>query len=490
MRRGEPALVEYDLVIRHGTVATASEVRRCDVGIAGGVIAALADRIEGGRRTIDAGGLLVLPGGIDSHVHLAQRGPMGPTHADDFESGTVAAACGGNTTIIAFANQFKGQSLRATVEHYATLAAPKAMIDYGIHMIVSDPTETVLGKELPALIERGYTSLKVFMTVDAFKLDDRQILDVLAAARREGALVLVHAENHDVIGWLSDRLLQAGQHAPKYHAVARPPLAEREATHRALTLSEVADTPILIVHVSAGEAVEQIEQARGRGIRVFAETCTHYLLLTADDLDRPGLEGAKYMCAPPMRDRAHQEALWRALERGVFDVVSSDHAPFSFDSADGKKRHGEDAPFSRIANGLPGIETRLPLLFSEGVLTGRIDLPRFVALSATNAARIYGLYPRKGVIAIGADADLALWDPTRDVLITKSILHDRTDYTPYEGRKVRGWPVMTLSRGDVVWNDGKVRGQPGRGQFLPRRRFPAAAVVGGTPADGSSAAVE
>ena len=464
-------MAEYDVVIRNGTVATASEVMRCDIGIAGGRIATLADRIEGGRHSIDASGRIVVPGGIDSHVHLAQRGPMGPQHADDFESGSIAAACGGNTTIIPFANQFKGQSLRAVVDDYAKLAEGKAVIDYGIHMIVSDPTETVLGQELPALIRRGFTSFKVFMTVDAFKLDDRQILDVLATARREGALVLVHAESHDVIGWLSDRLMQSGQREPKYHAVARPPLAEREATHRAITLAEIAETPILIVHVSAREAIEQIEQARARGFRVFAETCPHYLFLSAADLDRPGLEGAKYMCAPPLRDKADQDCVWRALERGTFDVFSSDHAPFCFDSAQGKKLHGEHAPFTKIANGMPGIETRLPLLFSEGVQKGRIDLPRFVALSATNAAKIYGLYPRKGTLAIGADADIAIWDAGREVTITKSILHDRMDYTPYEGMRVTGWPVMTLSRGEVVWDDGQVLGRPGRGQFLPRERF-------------------
>jgi dihydropyrimidinase len=285
---------------------------------------------------------------------------------------------------------------------------------------------------------------------------------------------MVHAESHDVIAWLSDRLLQANQSAPKYHALARPALAEREATHRAITLSEIAGVPILIVHVSAREAIEQIEQARARGVRVLAETCPHYLVLSAEDLDRPGLEGAKYMCAPPMRSKDNQELVWSALQRGVFDVFSSDHAPFCFDSAEGKKLHGPHAPFTKIANGMPGIETRLPLLFSEGVVAGRIDLPRFVALSATNAAKIYGLYPRKGTLAVGADADIAIWDPNREVTITKSILHDRMDYTPYEGLKITGWPVKTLSRGECVWDDGRVLGRPGRGRFLPRDRFGAA----------------
>jgi dihydropyrimidinase len=472
-----PAVPAYDLVIRDGTVVSASEVVRCDVGVKGGVITGMAARLEGGHRSIDANGLLVLPGGIDSHVHLAQRGPMGAKHADDFESGTIAAACGGNTTIIPFANQPKGQSLQATVDAYAKLAESQAVIDYGIHLIVSDPTETVLSQELPGLVARGYTSLKVFMAVDAFRLEDRQILDVLAVARREGALVLVHAENHDIVDWLSERLVAAGQRAPRFHAVARPVPAEREATHRAITLSEVADTPILVVHVSAREAIDQIEAARGRGVRVFAETCPHYLLLGVGDLDRPGLEGAKYMCAPPLRDPSDREHVWQALQRGVFDVYSSDHAAFCFGGADGKMRHGDDAPFTRIANGLPGIETRLPLLFSEGVQKGRIDLPRFVALAATNAARLYGLYPRKGSILIGADADLALWDPTRVVTIRKAMLHDRTDYTPYEGLEVQGWPVMTIARGEVVWDDGRVVGRPGRGRFVPRGRFPGPGAV-------------
>jgi dihydropyrimidinase len=466
-------MADFDLVIRNGTVATASEVMHCDVGIVGGVIAALGRRLGSAERDIDATGLIVLPGGIDAHCHLAQRGPMGPQHADDFESGTRSAACGGTTTIIPFANQFKGQSLRAAVEHYHTLAEGRALIDYAFHMIVSDPTETVLGQELPALIRRGYTSFKVFMTVDAFRLDDRQVLDVLATAKREGALVMVHAENHDVIAWLSERLVRAGKSAPKYHAEARPAPVEREATHRAITLSEIAETPILIVHVSAREAVEEIERARARGLTVFAETCPHYLVLSVDDLDRPGLEGAKFMCAPPMREKANQEHLWRALERGVFDLLSSDHAPFRYAGDRGKKLHGEHAPFTKVANGLPGLETRLPLLFSEGVLEGRIDLPGFVALSATNAAKIYGLYPKKGTLAVGADADIAIWDSRREVTIAKAVLHDDMDYTPYEGRQVTGWPVMTLSRGEVVWDDGKVLAKPGRGRFLPRERFQA-----------------
>jgi len=473
---------DFDLVIRRGLVATASDAVVCDVGVTNGRIAALGAALPKGSKEIDAQGLLVLPGGIDSHCHLAQRGPSGSRHADDFLSGTVSAACGGNTTIMPFANQMKGQSLRAVVDDYHRLAVGKAVIDYAFHMIISHPTPAVLGQELPALVASGHTSFKVFMTVDAFMLDDRQILEVLEAARREGALVMVHAENNDAIAFLSERLLREGRTEPKYHAVARPMAVEREATHRAISFAEITDVPILIVHVSGREAIEQIEWARQRGLKIYAETCPQYLFLSAEDLDRPGLEGAKFMCAPPMRGKENQQSVWQALQRGTFDVFSSDHAPFRFAGPDGKCLHGAGAPFTKVANGLPGLETRLPLLFSEGVGKGRIGLGDFVALSATNAARVYGLYPRKGTIAVGSDADIAIWDPDREVTITKSILHDKADYTPYEGMTVRGWPVMTLSRGEVLWEDGKVLATPGRGEFLPcerpRAALPAAAASG------------
>jgi len=331
----------------------------------------------------------------------------------------------------------------------------------------------VLGQELPALIRDGYTSFKIYLTYDALKLDDRQTLEVLALARREGAMVMIHAENHDVIAFLTERLLAAGHAAPKFHTIAHAALAEREATYRAISLAELIDVPVLIVHVSGREAIEQIAWARGRGLRIYAETCPQYLFLTGDDLDQPGIEGARCMCSPPPRDAANQEFVWRGLETGVFDVVSSDHAPYRMD-ASGKLKHGANAPFKVIANGVPGLEVRLPLLFSEGVRKGRLDLTRFVELTATNAAKLYGLYPRKGTIAIGSDADIAIWDPEKAVRIRQQDLHDAMDYTPYEGREVVGWPVVTISRGDVIWRDGKVIARPGRGEFL-RCELPAMA---------------
>jgi dihydropyrimidinase len=460
-------MAEFDLVIRGGTVATAADVFAADLGIAGGRIVAIAQSLAGGRAEIDATGKLVLPGGVDAHCHLDQPTTDGSVCADDFRTGTIAAACGGTTTVIPFAAQMKGHSLREAVEDYHRRAAGKAVVDYAFHLIVSDPTEQVLGQELPALIRDGYTSFKIYMTYDDLKLNDRQILEVLALARREGAMVMVHAENADVIGWLTDKLEAAGLTQPRHHATSRPAAVEREATHRAISLAEIVGVPILLVHVSAREAVEQIRWARARGLPVFAETCPQYLYLTEDDLAKPGFEGAKCLCSPPPRDKANQEAIWQGLRDGVFQVFSSDHAPTRYDDPKGKMIRGKGAPFRYVPNGVPGIETRLPLLFS-GIAEGRIDLTTFVALTATNPARMYGIYPRKGTIAIGADADIVLWDPAREVTIANDRLHHAVDFTPYEGIRVKGWPVLTLSRGEVVWRDGDaVTAAPGRGAFLP-----------------------
>ena len=340
-----------------------------------------------------------------------------------FESGTRSALCGGTTTIIPFAAQQRGQSLRQAVTDYHARADGKAYVDYAFHLIISDPSEQVLGQELPALIKDGYTSFKIYLTYESLKLDDRQVLDVLACARSEGALVMVHAENHDIIGWLTEKLLAAGRSAPKFHAAAHAAVGEGEATQRAIALSEITDTPILIVHVSAQEAMEQIAAAQARGLRIYGETCPQYLFLTAADLDRPGFEGAKYVCSPPPRDAANQEHVWRGLAGGLFQVFSSDHAPYRFAGPDGKQMHGADAAFHKIANGVPGLEVRLPLLFSEGVGKGRIDLQAFVALTSTNPARMYGLYPRKGTIAVGSDADIVIWDDDREVTISNDMLH-------------------------------------------------------------------
>jgi len=463
----QDTMSELDVVITGGAVATIGGVIDCDVGIHNGSIAILARNLGAkGRQVIDASGKLVLPGGIDSHCHIAQLSSSGLETADDFESGTRSAAAGGNTCLIPFAAQHRGQTLRHTIEQYHARADGKAIIDYAFHLIISDATDEAIREELPALIEEGYTSFKIYMTYDLLKLNDREILNVLATARSHGAMVMVHAENHDVIGWLTERLLAAGHEAPKYHSAAHTEIAESEATHRAIALAEIVDLPILIVHVSAKEAINEIARARARGLKIFGETCPQYLFLTAKDLDRPGFEGAKFMCSPPPRDAENQRSVWRALETGVLEVFSSDHAPYRYSGTDGKAAAGQNAAFHKVANGVPGLEVRLPLLFSEGVGKGRLSLESFVNLAATRASKLYGLYPRKGTIAVGADADIAIWDPDKTVTIRHELLHDNMDYTPYEGRTVTGWPILTLSRGEIVWDGEQVIGVPGRGAFL------------------------
>ena len=456
---------EYDLVIREGRVGTAAETFVCDVAVKGGRIAALGHELGKGEYEVQARGRLVLPGGVDGHCHLAQPLPDGAEMADGFDTGTLSAACGGTTTLIPFAFQRKGQAVRAAVNDYHALAAGRAYIDYAFHLIITDPTPTVLGQELPALIADGYTSFKIYMTYDGLKLSDREILEVLWLARREQAMTMVHCENHDVISWLTERLELLGRNAPKYHALSHPPVGEGEATQRAVGYAELLEVPLLVVHVSSREAVDEIRRAQSRGLRILAETCPQYLFLTADDLDLPGQEGARCICSPPPRDKTHHAAIWNGLANGTFAVFSSDHSPFGMKAPKGKFVHGADAPFWKIPNGIPGVETRLPLLLSEGVLKGRISLEQFVALTATNCARIYGV-TGKGSIAIGADADIVVWNTDREVRISHEILHSAADYTPYEGMVVRAWPEVVLSRGEVVVEGGRPIASQGRGRYL------------------------
>ncbi|MDT4829262.1 D-hydantoinase [compost metagenome] len=388
--------------------------------------------------------------------------------ADDFDTGTRAAACGGTTTVIPFAAQQKGQSLRAAVQDYHQRAEGRAHVDHAFHLIVSDPTEEVLKHELPQLIAEGYTSFKIYMTYDDLKLDDGQILDVLSVAREQGAMAMIHAENADCIEWLTKRLEASGCTAPRFHAHSRPMLVEREATHRAIALSELVDVPIMIVHVSGREAVEQIRWARAHGLSVFAETCPQYLFLTAEDLGiDDSYQGARCVCSPPPRNRENQQVIWNGLSDGLFTIFSSDHAPFRYDAPEGKKPGGEEVAFRHIPNGIPGIETRLPLLFSHGVLDGRITINKFVELTSTNPAKAYGLHPRKGTIAVGADADLVVWGTTPRAIRNADLHHD-VDYTPYEGIEVKAWPALTLARGEVVWDGERFHPRAGRGEFLRR----------------------
>ena len=456
----------FDLVLRRARVATASDVFDADIGIRGGRIAQIGVDLPAGAKEIDVAGRVVTPGGVDAHCHLDQ--PMAPPvrMADDFDSGTRAAACGGTTTVIPFAAQEKGGTLRAAVADYHRRAEGRAHIDYAFHLIVSDPTPAVLADELPALIREGYSSFKIYMTYDDLKLDDLQILDVLAVARAHGAMAMIHAENADCIEWLTRRLEAAGRTAPRFHAHARPMLVEREATHRALALAELVDVPILIVHVSGREAVEQIRWGRAHGLNVFAETCPQFLFLTAADLGiDDSYHGARCVCSPPPRDKGNQEVIWHGLADGLFTVFSSDHAPFRYDAPEGKKPGGSEVAFRHIPNGIPGIETRLPLLYSEGVLGGRITAQKFVELTATNPAKTYGLHPRKGTIAIGADADLVVWEE-REFTLANAQLHHAVDYTPYDGMRLRAWPALTLASGEVVWDGRDFHPRTGRGRFL------------------------
>lgn len=458
----------FDLAIRNGTIITASDMYQADIGVSNGRITAISSAITGAKEEVDATGLWVMPGGIDSHVHISQDSGPGIVMADDFASATASAAAGGNTTILSFALQQRGHSLRKSVEDYRKLAEGQCVIDTSFHLIISDPTPTVLGQELPALVKDGYTSFKVFMTYDDLVLKDNELLAVFDVARREKALVMVHCEGYDAIRFLTERLEREGHTSPYYHAVSRPQSVEREAAHRAISHAELVDVPIMIVHVSGRDAMEQVRWAQQRGLKVYAETCPQYITLTAEDLQGLNMEGAKYVCSPPPRDAESQSAIWEGLSQGVFQTFSSDHCPFRYESTEGKLTPKGRTSFRWVPNGIPGVETRLPILFSEGVSKGRITPQTFVALSATNHARMYGLYPRKGSIGIGFDADICLWDPKRKETLRQEILHHGSDYTPWEGFDVEGWPIATFVRGKEVYRDGKVLAKPGYGEILAR----------------------
>jgi dihydropyrimidinase len=461
-------MTKFDMIIRGGTAVTGGAAVPCDIGVREGRIAALGEDLGGAGQIVDARGKIVLPGGIDSHVHIDQPSAPGIVMADGFESGTRSAAFGGNTTVLPFCMQEKGQSLRAAVTAYHAKADRQCYTDYGFHLIISDPTPQVLGQELPALILDGLPSFKVFMTYEGLALTDEQILKVMTVARETHALVMVHAENYDIIRFLTDSLEREGKTAPHFHASSRPIPVEREATHRALTLAEIMGVPVVIVHVSNGEALAEIKRARHRGVKVLAETCPQYLVLTAKDLEGLNMEGAKYVCSPPPRDEASQKACWDGLIQGDFELYSSDHCPFRYDDERGKLNPKGRTSFRWVPNGIPGVETRLPILFSEGVMKNRIGLPQFAALTATNHAKAYGLYPRKGLITIGSDADLVLWDPSVTRKIRHADLHDGSDYTPYEGIEVTGWPCTTILRGTIIVQEGKLAAEKGVGGFLAR----------------------
>jgi dihydropyrimidinase len=452
------------LLIRGGTVVTAADLYRGDVLVVDERIAAIGTSLEGAAdRTLDASGKYVLPGGIDVHTHLDM--PFGgTTSADDFESGTIAAAHGGTTSIVDFAIQYKGQTLRQAWEAWMKKAEGKAAIDYGFHMIITDLPESV-EKEMDGMVSEGITSFKLFMAYrGVLMLDDGSIFRALLRTAGNGATICMHAENGDVIDVLVRRALAEGKTEPKYHALTRPARAEAEATHRAIALAEMAGVPIYIVHLSAAEALEMVTAARDRGLPAYAETCPQYLFLSYANYEEPGFEGAKYVMSPPLRAKGNEEKLWRGLAGNDLQAVSTDHCPFCMKE---QKELGR-GDFSKIPNGAPGIETRLSLLFDGGVVGKRISLNRFVELTSTSPAKIFGLFPKKGTIAPGSDADIVIFDPKKKHTLSAKTHHRRVDYNPYEGREVTGQAETVLSRGKVIVENGRFTGKPGSGSFLKR----------------------
>jgi len=454
----------YDLVIRGGRVVTGGTVVEADIAVAQGRIAALGSGFDGAE-VIDATGLVVTPGGVDPHCHIEQMSGMGLLNADTFETATRSAAMGGTTSLISFAAQGKGQRLRDTVADYATRAKRGAALDHAFHISISDPDAPEFEADLRALIAASHRSVKVFTTYN-IGLDDSQIFEILRIAGSAGALTCIHAESDAIISTTRARLLSEGRTHPRDHAASRPRAAEIEAIARMCRLADAARAPAMIFHVSTAEGVAEIAAARARGAPIWAETCPHYLFQTESVLDRPGREGAKWMCSPPQRTKADQQALWAGLAAGHLQVVSSDHAPYRFDET-GKFSNGLDAPFPGIANGMPGLEVRQPLMFDAMVTRGRLGLPGFARLTTEAPADLYGL-ATKGRIAPGFDADLVLWDPAKTQTYGADDLHDNVGYNPWEGTTVTGWPVATLLRGTPVMRDGDYLGQPGAGRWLKR----------------------
>ena len=463
-------MTALDLVIRGGSVVTATDVMRCDVGVKDGRVVMLGTDLPAGATVVDATGLLVLPGGVDGHCHIEQPSGSPAVNCDTFTTGTSSAAAGGTTTVVCFAWQMKGQSLAKAAADYQ-VAARQSLIDYGFHLTITDPTDAVIKDELPALVAAGNRSIKIFMTYEGVRVNDTEVLRVLAAARKLGALVCVHAEHHELIVFLTEQLVAAGLTMPMHHAWAKPTVVEREAAHRIIAMAEALDVPIQLFHVSGPAPAEEIARARKRGLKVWAETCPQYLTLSVEDLDRPGFEGAKYLFSPAPRSKAEQQGLWDYIRDGVIDVISSDHSPTRFDDPKGKKVAGENAPFNKVPNGVFGVAARLPLVFHEGVTKGRISVSKFVELVSTAPARQFGLFPRKGTIAVGSDADLVLWDPNKTVTLTNALMHHGGDYTPYEGMAVTGYPVATYVRGALVFDGQAVVGKPGFGQHLARESY-------------------
>ena len=454
-------------LIRHGTILTDAGRRAADVFVENGRVTRIGPGLALKADTvIDASGRFVMPGGIDAHTHLDM--PAGDiASTDDFETGTVAAAHGGTTTILDFATPEPGESLHAAIDAWKAKADGKAVVDYGFHVVVRGMGPHTAEEMREIARHGGVTSFKMFMAYPGrLMADDGAIFRALLTARDIGALVMIHAENGGAIEVLVAEALRRGDTAPKFHALTRPPRAEGEAAARAVALAEMAGAPVFIVHLSSADGLEAVKLGRGRGVSVFAETCPQYLCLSDAEYERGGFDAAKFVMSPPLRPAAHQDALWRGLGARDLQTVGTDHCPFGFNDPPHKQRGRGD--FSKIPNGAPGIETRLMLLWDAGVRTGRLTPERFVEIMAAAPARIFGLWPRKGTIAEGADADIVIWNPERTVTLSASTHHMRVDYSLYEGRTVTGAPETVLSRGEIIVDRGALLGRPGRGRFLTR----------------------
>ncbi len=453
------------VLIQNGTVVNADATTRADLLIEAGVIKEVRPGIPANsvQTVVDATGLLLLPGGIDAHTHLDM--PFGGTNsADDFLTGTRAAAIGGTTTIVDFAIQARGTKMRDALDIWWKKAEGKACIDYGLHMIVTDLPDAGL-EDMDDLVGEGVASFKLFMAYpNVLMVDDATIFKAMRQTAKNGALICMHAENGSVIDVIVQKALAEGKTAPIYHALTRPTRAEAEAVHRAIAMAEMAGVPVYIVHLSSEDALNQVREARDRGLPAFAETCPQYLLLSLEDVADKGWEGAKYVFTPPLREKKNQPKLWEGLRKDNLQVVSTDHCPFCFED---QKALGKD-DFTKIPNGGPGIENRLQLLHHHGVGKGNFSLNRFVELVSTAPARIFGMYPKKGVLAPGSDADVVLWDPTAAHTISAATHHMRVDYSMFEGFKVRGNARDVYSRGELIVSKGEFIGKPGRGQYLRR----------------------
>jgi len=451
-------------IIRGGTIATSEGRFAADIACANGLIAEIGQDIVAGEGDLElsAEGKLVLPGGIDVHTHFSEPF-MGMVTADDFTTGGEGALAGGITSHIDFAFQYKGETLQQAVDNWHARAEGRAVIDYGFHVAITDLRPDTRD-EIPRMVEAGYSSFKVFMTYPALVVFDDDLLEILRLVGGAGGRVSVHAENYAMSNSLIETLLAEGKTEPRWHAVARPWMSEWEATVRAMALARVYGAPLYVVHMSAEASVAEVAAARADGQPVIGETCIHYLVMTEEKLAAEGFEGARYICSPPLRTKQHQDALWAALHDRTLQVVGSDHAPFTM--ADRRKMGADD--FSKIPNGVAGIEQVRPLLWSEGVAKGRLSVERFVEVTATNPARAFGMWPRKGGVVVGGDADLVIWDPDLRTVLSMETTHSATDYCLYEGREVHGGAAVTISRGEVVWQDGKLSARPGRGRFVPR----------------------